>query len=60
MKNVRLYKPPNANAHYLIIEKDEIPSLFNYMYEDVNEIAYYSKKYNAFLNAVKLIKENKF
>tara|TARA_Y100000591_G_scaffold326589_1_gene349532 strand:+ start:236 stop:1456 length:1221 start_codon:yes stop_codon:yes gene_type:complete len=48
IKNIRLYKPPNVEAHYLIIEKDEIPSIFNYFYKDVNKNARYSKKYELF------------
>ncbi|MDA9935202.1 hypothetical protein N9C41_01310 [Candidatus Marinimicrobia bacterium] len=55
IKNIRIYNRPNANAHDIIIEKNEIPSLFKYMYKGVDKNIYYSKKHELFSKATKYI-----
>ena len=51
ISNTRIYKPPNANAYYLIISNEEIPFFHDYLYKKVDANSYYSKKYEAFLEA---------
>ena len=56
MKKISYYYPPNSNAIYLRVNEPEIPALFHFMYDNVSENAYYSRKYIDFRKAT----ENRF
>jgi hypothetical protein len=51
LKKVTYYYPPNANAIYLRVNEPDIPQFFHFMYDNVNENAYYSRKYLDFRKA---------